>query len=159
MRALRGGSGTGESLELDYDELIPLDAEDLAETGIKNAYDELLPQLRKYVSQPARVAEIIDDEAPRYTVIADGEEYLVYSPEQDDSEGQAWGRATYILFRIVNLQLSQSTHRFYAFNGGNDLGGMFLTPSDAELAKASLKRKTDWPYLPTLDHPSYGQAH
>ena len=159
MLALRGGSGRRESLELDYDELVHLDAEDLAETGIKKAYDELLPQLGKYVSQPARVVEIIDDEAPRYAVLADGEEYLVFSPEEGDSEELSWGRATYIFFHIVNRQLSQSTHRFYAFYGGNDLGGMFLTPGDAELAKASLKPKTEWPYLPTLDHPWYGQAH
>ncbi len=65
MLALRGGSARRESLELDYDELVHLDAEDLAETGIKKAYDELLPQLGKYVSQPARVVEIIDEEAPR----------------------------------------------------------------------------------------------
>ena len=35
---------------LDYDQWIILDAEDLAETGIAEAYEGLLPVLRKYVS-------------------------------------------------------------------------------------------------------------
>ncbi|HTE40988.1 MAG TPA: hypothetical protein VK629_09160 [Steroidobacteraceae bacterium] len=36
------------SLALNYDDLIVLDAEDLAETGIKTAYDQLLPALNRY---------------------------------------------------------------------------------------------------------------
>jgi hypothetical protein len=40
---------------LDYDQLILLDAEDLAEAGILKAYESLLPELRKYVPRPAEV--------------------------------------------------------------------------------------------------------
>jgi hypothetical protein len=145
------------SFELDYEELVYLDAEGLAETGIKEAYDALLPELRKYLPAPAAVEEIIDNGAPRYAVFAEGVEYLVYSSELDSSEGRSWGRATYIFFQIVNAQLSGSTHRFYAFYGGNDLGGMFLTSAEAELASGSLASKAEWPYLPTMDHPWYGQ--
>ena len=37
--------------KLDYDRLIQLDAEDLAETGIAEAYQEFLPELRKEYPQ------------------------------------------------------------------------------------------------------------
>jgi hypothetical protein len=36
---------------------------------------------------------------------------------------------------------------------------MFLTQPECEAARRSLPRKDDWPYLPTLEHPSYGQLH
>ena len=145
--------------ELDYDQWIHLDAETLAEAGIGEAYQSLLPKLRQYLAQPGNIEELIDDKTPRYAVRYQDREYLIYSPELEDEEGQSWGRATHALFSIVNNQLMHSTHRFYAINGGNDLGGMFLTPAECEAAQKSLSGKTDWPYLPTLDHPGYGQYH
>ena len=63
------------------------------------------------------------------------------------------------LFSIVNDQLGKAGHRFYAFHAGNDLAGMFLTPAQVEAATQSLPRKTDWPYLPRMEHPWYGQPH
>jgi hypothetical protein len=147
------------AFKLNYDEMIVLDAEALAEAGIKEAYESILPQLGRFVPRPAAVDELVDDEGLRYTVSSDGKEYVVYSPDLEDGEGQSWGRATFALFSIVNAQLAHSTHRFYAINGGNDLGGMFLTPVDVERAKESLTGKTDWPYLPTADPPWYGQNH
>ena len=128
--------------ELDYNEMVLLDAEDLAEGGIAEAYSSLLPKLRHYVSMPAELEESIDDHVIRYSVTYRGKEYVIYSPELDDD---SWGRATYVLFTIVNDQLSGVDHRFFAINGGNDLGGMFLTPAEVEAARASLPRKTDWP--------------
>lgn len=145
--------------ELDYDQIIFLDAEDLAEGGIGEAYRSLVPKLREFVSEPADIEEHIDSEQPSYSVRYQDREYLVHSPELDDSGGQSWGRATYALFSIINDQLNGSEYRFYAINGGNDLGGMFLTPSECEAARESLPRRMDWPYLPTLDHPGYGQCH
>ena len=145
--------------ELDYDQLIFLDAEFLAEGGIGETYQSLLPKLRQYLSQPGNIEELIDDMAPRYAVRYQDQEYFIYSPELEDSEGQSWGRATHAFFSIVNNQLMDSQHRFYAINGGNDLAGMFLTPAECEAAQQSLSGKTDWPYLPTLDHPWYGQYH
>jgi hypothetical protein len=50
-------------------------------------------------------------------------------------------------------------YRLYAINGGSDLGGMFLTQSECEAARKSLSREEDWPYLPTLEPPWYGQYH
>jgi hypothetical protein len=63
------------------------------------------------------------------------------------------------LFSIVNAQLKNSTHRFYAINGGNDLFGMFLTPAEATAAQKSLPNKSDWPYLPKDEDEWYGQYH
>jgi hypothetical protein len=42
------------SSEVDDDDLLLLDAEELAEGGIARAYEELLPRLRQYVPAPCR---------------------------------------------------------------------------------------------------------
>ena len=145
--------------KLDYDQMIHLDAEALAEAGIGEAYQELLPKLRKFAKDPAEVEELEDPDRPSYSVRSQGVEYAIYSPELPEEEGQGWGRATYAFFRIVNQQLENSSIRFYAINGGNDLGGMFLTESESEAARLSLPKKTDWPYLPTNEAPWFGQYH
>src|SRR5262249_9822494 len=145
--------------ELDYDQMVFLDAEDLAEGGIGGAYQSLLPKLREYVAQPAKIQEVLDDEAPRYAVRFGEKEFLIYGPELDEGQGQSWGRATHAFFAIVNDQLTGSPYRFFAINGGNDLGGMFLTPAQVEASRKTLPRKLDWPYLPTAEHPWYGQYH
>jgi hypothetical protein len=145
--------------ELDYDQMILLDAEALAEGGIGDAYQLVLPKLRQYVSQPADIEDLLDENVPRYAVRYRDREYSIYSPDLEDRDGQSWGRATHALFSIVNDQLTNSPHRFYAINGGNDLGGIFLTPAESEAARMSLSGKTDWPYMPTLDPPWFGQHH
>jgi hypothetical protein len=145
--------------ELDYDDMVILDAESLAEGGISEAYESLLPKLRQFVARPASIEEDIDDGAPSYTVRCGGSEFAIYGPELVDEEGESWGRATYAFFAIVNDQLAGSEHRFFAINGGNDLGGMFLTQAAAEAARKQLPRKNDWPYLPNDQHPWYGQHH
>jgi len=144
---------------LDYEKMILLDAETLAESGIKEAYQSVLKILRQYVSEPVQVQEVVDNEAPRYVVRCGDQEYVIYSPELPDNEGQSWGRAAHAFFKIVNDQLTKSQYRLYAINGGNDLAGMFLTQSECEVARKSLSRKEDWPYLPTPEHPWYGQYH
>ena len=47
--------------------------------------------------------------------------------------------------------------RFYAVNGGNDLGGLYLTEEEVDAARQALSSKSDWPYIPTLQGPHYGQ--
>jgi hypothetical protein len=118
-----------------------------------------MPELRKYVPRPAPVEEVIDDDTPRYSVRCRGMEYAIYGPELDETGNKSWGRATFVFFRIVNEQLANSEYRFYAINGGNDLGGMFLTPAQARASRESLPRLQDWPYLPTDEAPWYGQHH
>lgn len=145
--------------ELDYDAAEILDAEDLAECGIGEAYASLAPRLRAYGVEPAPLQEVIDSDAPAYAVRCLGREWVIFSPDTEDDEGQSWGRATCALFEIVNAQLSGVEHRFYAINGGNELGGIFLTPAEVEAARRSLPQRTDWPYLPEPTHPWYGQHH
>ena len=144
---------------IDYDQVIMLDAESLAEAGIKDAYDEVLPRLSQFVPMPIEIWEMIDDQASLYSVYAGSVEYQVSGPNLKDSEGQSWGRATHALFAVVNSQLEPTDERFYAVNGGNDLGGVFLTVAQALGARRSLNRRSDWPYIPTLEHPYYGQAY
>lgn len=139
--------------------MVLLDAEDLAEAGILEAYESLLPELKKYVPQPALVEEVIDHHGGRYAVKSGAVEYVIYAPDLDDQRGESWGRATVAFFTIINDQLAQSQYRFYAINGGNDLGGMFLTPSQAEAAQKALSSKTDWPYFPKDELDWYGQYH
>jgi hypothetical protein len=141
--------------ELNYDNLIHLDAEDLAEGGIDAAYQRLLPDLRKYVKAPATVHEELDHDAPSYRVKCAGKEYLIYAPGDED---QSWVRAAVALFDIVNRQLENTGYRFYALYGGNDLGGMFLTPAAVAAARKSLAKK-ERPYFPTLDGPWNGMEH
>lgn len=152
-----GGAPVVQAQPLDYEQLILLDAESLAETGIKEAYERVLPSLRKYVLQPAPIEELIDGDAPTYAVRSLGISYDIYSSKT--SQEQSWANATFALFYFVNRQLANQSHKFYAINGGNDLGGMFLTEVQYRAAMASLKKKSDWPYIPNQDAPWYGQPH
>lgn len=142
---------------LDYDKMLYLDAEDLAEGGIKRAYESVHKALSQHLPEPAQVEEVVDPS--RYLVKCADCEYLIYDPSLPDSEGQSWGRATYAFFDIVNKQLANSEYRLFAINGGNDLGGIFLAQAECEGVRKSLPRKEDWPYLPTSEHPWYGQYH
>lgn len=144
---------------LDYEKLIHLDAESLAEQGIAHAYEQLLPELATYVAHPAELSEILDAEIPSYKIRCHGQEYLIYSAEEPGTESASWGRATYFFFLIVNRQLIDAGVQLYAINGGNDLGGLFLSPEQAAAAQKALPRKTDWPYIPELKDPWCGQFH
>ena len=153
----RPGESTSAGFELDYEQMVLLDAENLAEQGIGDAYAKLIPRLREHVGQPVELSERIDSNVGSYFVSFGGTEHVVYSPDVPGSEEESWGRATSIFFQLVNSQLEQCPVRFYAINGGNDLGGMFLTDADVESARKSLPRKSDWPYTPDIDDPDYGQ--
>lgn len=147
------------SSQLDYDHLLWLDAESLAEGGIRSAYDELLPRLQQHGARPGAIDEIRDDHAPSYEVRFDGRRFVIYAPNLDATEGRSWGRATFAFFTIVNDQIAASPYRLFAINGGNDLAGMLLTPEQAHSARETMAKPTDWPYLPTEQHPWYGMHH
>ncbi len=142
----------------DYDDAILLDAEELAEGGIAEAYEGLLPIFQRFVKRPLEVIEMRDDDAPSYSVQCGGKSFAIYAPEIEETSN-SWGNATVALFTIVNDQLVNSTHRFYAINGGNDLFGIFLTPVHAAEAQKALPNKNDWPYLPRDEQEWYGQFH
>lgn len=147
------------SYPLDYDQMVILDAEDMAETGIKEAYEKVKPLLKTYIAKPDELTEKFDSDLPSYSVSCSGITYEIYSPSLPETGNQSWGRATHALFTIVNNQLKGATVKFYAINGGNELGGMFLTEAQVTAARKGLERKPDWPYIPTLEHPWYGQYH
>jgi hypothetical protein len=144
-----------EEGELDYDGLVMLDAEALAEGGIGEAYEKLLPALRVHVAKPEQIEEVSNPDTPSYAIRFRQMNHAVYGP---GVAAHSWGLATYIFFRVVNDQLAQAPVRFYAINTGNDLGGMFLTPEQVAAARKVLK-KSDWPYLPTLEPDWLGQPH
>jgi len=144
---------------IDYDKMSLLDAESLAEQGIKDAYSNLNSEFKKYVENPEKITEILNASSPSYQLKFRERIYDIYSPDQTGSEGQSWGRATYAFFDIVNSQLDKSETKFYALYGGNDLGGIFLTQAEYDSAIKSLPNKRDWPYIPSLVHPGYGQKH
>lgn len=104
------------NFSLNYDRLILLDAENLAECGIKTAYFSILPALMRYVPTPADVQEFLNPRIPRYLVRAQGADYPIYSPELRDDGGRDWGRAAHAFFKIVNDQLEDSEHRLFAIN-------------------------------------------
>ncbi len=147
------------AFEINYDEWIHLDSEELAEAGIARAYESLLPRLQNYVESPDSIEEFLDDDIPCYSVKCGGKEFAIYGPELDEQNGDnSWVRATYAFFTIVNDQLQNASHRFYAINGGHDLGGMFLTPCEADEAQISLS-DSDWPYIPEDEAPWNGMPN
>jgi hypothetical protein len=64
--------------------------------------------------------------------------------------------ASYALFDIVNRQMTTTNVKLFAISGGNDLFGIFMSPSQAEHARSVLPRKADWPYLPIPERPWSG---
>lgn len=144
---------------LDYEKLILLDAERLAEQGIADAYQLLLPTLREHVARPAEVREVLDADLPAYTIQCNGDEYIVYSAAEAGTEVQSWGRATFFLFLIVNKQLKDTGIQFYAVDRGNNLAGIFLSQEQALMAQTAINSRADWPYIPELNEPWYGQYH
>ena len=142
--------------EIDYELAISLDAEDLAEGGIGQAYEELKGELASRGVQPWELVELLDDAAGTYRVACGRGEYPIYGPH---AELNSWGLAAFALFDIVNRQLQDSEIRLFALNGGNDLFGIFMTSAQAEHARQHLEHKSDWPYLPTLEPDWYGAFH
>ena len=147
------------SQELDYSSAIHLDAEALAEQGIAESYANVQPLLKTYGVVPLVVGEQIQAEKGIYAVTAGGHVQQIFPSPLGGGEYESWGVATVAFFDIVNRQLIKSPVRFYALNSGNDLMGIFLTERQVEAAKRSLKRRSDWPYLPTMQTPWFGQYH
>jgi hypothetical protein len=147
----------GDSGQIDYGLALMLDAENLAEQGIAQAYQVLVPRLAGYGITAGPVIEHDDSLADHYSVEFDGHRYVIYGPGADAED--AWGLAAHALFDIVNHQLAPTGVRFYAINEDNDLCGIFMTPEQAERARQALPRKSDWPYLPAPEPPWFGMFH
>jgi hypothetical protein len=144
--------------KINYDLALILDAEDLAEDGIQDAYNAITPHLAQHGVQARPVTENIDSSLGHYSVSFDDQRYVIFGPGVS-GEADSWGLATYALFDIVNRQLTASDVRFFAINGGNDLQGIFMSTAEAERARRALPRKSDWPYLPAPEPPWFGMFH
>lgn len=159
IKSFLGGSASPSAAStpvdpLDYDQVIHLDAEDLAEQGILSSYRDLLPTLKRYASSPLEVTEDIDHDAARYSVSAGGCRYEIWEDGAQTSDG--WTRATIAFFQIVNANLSESPYKFYALYGGNDLSGIFLTDEEFSAARRAIANRSNWPWLPVGEPPHYG---
>jgi hypothetical protein len=144
---------------IDHEKVELLDAEDLAELGIKRAYDGIVQKYPNYFPKPVPVEEKIEEDLGRYALSFGGENIRVSGGGTEEWEKYSWGRASFVFFRIINHQLRESGVTFYALYGGNDLGGVFLTDAQFQAARAELKDKRQWPYLPTEEAPWFGEPH
>ena len=147
------GADSDTPSPFDGDDIILLDAEDLAEGGILEAYEQLHPQLRQYDASDIDIAEEFDAEAGTYAVFADGKRYDI---QGKGIEGHRWTLATVAFFEIVNASLPDSDHTFYALYGGNDLAGIFLTDDQFYQARRRIERHVHWPWTPVNHAPDYG---
>ncbi len=139
---------------LDYDKMVHLDAEELAEGGLAAAYDELLPEILQFAADPIAAIEEFEESDGSFRARAGEQVYTIWSGNGERGEG--WTRASIALFDVVNRSLENSNVRFYAFYGGNDLSGMFLTEDQVAKARAALPKRSDWPYLVVDEPPNYG---
>lgn len=139
---------------LDPEEIVPLDAEELAEQGILSAYRRLLPRLQRYAAKAVDVTEHINSDTGQYAVTAGEKRYPIWDFAGRNED--AWERATVAFFQIVNAGLVDSEHRFYALHGGNDLSGIFLAGPQFKAARKSIAQPANWPWLPVNEPPHYG---
>lgn len=147
-----------EKFEIDYDKAMMLDAEELAEMGIKNAYEKIKPELKKYLKIIIDIEEITNSDNTKYLIKYKNKEYLIYDESKNNLEN-SWALATVAFFEIINDQLENSEVKLFALNGGNDLFGVFLTQQQADGSKKASKKKSDWPYIPKMEKPWFGMYH
>jgi hypothetical protein len=154
LKSLLGGGRPADPDPLDYDQVIHLDAEDLAEQGILKAYEKVMPQLQQYVGAPMVVTEHVNSETGTYAVSADGRTCQIWDDGAKNPDG--WERATVAFFEMVNANLGSSDRRFYALYGGNDLSGIFLSLEEFAAARRAIKKPSNWPWRPVTEPPHYG---
>ncbi|MCJ8313917.1 MAG: hypothetical protein HRU38_17530 [Saccharospirillaceae bacterium] len=143
--------------EIDYEKMYLLDAENLAEQGILETFNEVKDELAIYNPKIVTPTESMISDS--YKIQFENNVFEIYSPSIIDGEGRSWGRATFTFFEIVNAHLVNSNVKFYALYNGNDLGGIFLNLDSYQNTIKKIERKTDLPYLPTNKYPLYGQPN
>ncbi len=136
------------------------DAEDLAEYGIKSFLDEVESYLRKHGVTKLDVTEDGYDDGNYYNVTVNGELFKIWDAANGE---ESWGKASFATFNIINTLLKQagSSERVYAYNGGNDLGFIFLTDFQHRLLMQFPEAKTnphEMPYVMVDNGSGYGIA-
>jgi len=101
------------------------DAENLAEGGIPEFYNEIRNFLKK---QNVDISVYDDFSDKGYTIKINGKNYVIYDEKELKSEN-IWEVSTIRSFSIINslLKESNSKERLYTLYGGNDLRAVFLT--------------------------------
>lgn len=142
-----------------------VDAESLTEQGVTDFLKSLSPFLRRLNIEITSEDHWTDE---GYWITLNGQKRVIWTEAEFEEErqgkpGRTWGLSTVRTFEMVNrlLEESGSDERLYAFNGGNDLHAMFLTPALADLIRQSSGWRTeDLPYFPVDDNTGwYGQPH
>jgi hypothetical protein len=144
---------------IDYDKVILLDAESLAEGGIGEAYAELIAEAGDLGVDWLPIEENWDgkeegyDGGSNYRVTLGGRTDFVFGNPPSENP---WGMATTTFFDIVNRQLVGRPFKFYALTGGNDLKAVLLTDEEFEAALRYHAGTLDVPYLPNKTPPHHG---
>lgn len=144
---------------IDYDKVIHLDAESLAEMGIADAYAELIAGAGDLGVDWLPIEENWDgkeegyDGGSNYRVTLGGRTDFVFG---NPPSGNPWAMASATFFDIVNRQLVGRPFKFYALLGGNDLQAVLLTDEEFEAAQKYHAGTIDVPYLPNKTPPNYG---
>lgn len=133
---------------------MPLDAENLTEQGMLSAYLDLMPRVQQYAAAPIELAEGIDNDTAQYSVLAAGQRYQIL--EVGARSEDSWERATVAFFQIVNANLVDSQHKFYALYAGNDLSGIFLTQEQFAAARKAIAQRSNWLWMPVNEPLLYG---
>ncbi len=150
-----GAAPVGIEDPIPYDLSIDLDAEDLAELGMAEAYERVRPEIERLGGAPETLREHVDETEGSYAIEYRGIVYPISGGEIGVADG--WGTAAAVFFEIVNGQMEGTSYRLYAVNHGNDLSGVFLTDAQFEAASAFHGATEDAPFLPTRIGPWFGQ--
>lgn len=137
---------------IDYEQIVHLDAEDLAEGGMVEAYERITAAIADERLEWAPMTQS-GEGTPDYSIHLLGESHRVYgySPGTDD-----WAISSAVLFHAVNRQLVDLDFKVYALMGGNDLHAVALTERQFEEALRYHKRRYNRPYLPNQEPPHFG---
>lgn len=144
---------------IDYEKVIHLDAESLAEEGIAEAYAKLIAQYGDLGVEWLPLEEDFVGEVQGY---GEGEAYRVTIGGRSEfvlgnpPSGNPWAMASATFFDIMNRQLVERPFKFYALAGGNDLAAILLTDEEFEAARKYHAGTRDVPYLPNKTPPNYG---
>lgn len=129
--------------------MIPLDAEDLAEMGIKSNVIKMTKEHPKLLPEVIDVKENIGEQSSTYEVVYKDVVYKIFDANSHSASkvSDSWTAATAAFFKIINMNIKNKNVKFYAIMGGNDLHGAFLTNAEYKKIK-KVSMSDEMPYLP-----------
>lgn len=121
-----------------------LDAEELAELGIKKLYLEFCAEFPDLLPNPEEIIEITNEES--YYISYKKSRYMVFDPVINGKSWNSWEAAASIFFLIINDQLP-SDLKLYALRGGEELEGVILNRKEYDTVCRNDNLKFIRPYL------------